>query len=146
MGEKPIRFRMLIQLFSKGEKIMDWGHSLAYQRHLAIVGGTSNDGHVEVANSSLGGNGEATYETNATEVTSSYVIVMKVGTSTKNMEVVLLNGPWMICTIPMILKTLLTSVCLAKENLRKILVWVKLHDVPTVAYAGNGLSMIALKL
>ncbi|GKD63017.1 hypothetical protein Tco_1305125, partial [Tanacetum coccineum] len=40
--------------------------------NIATVGGTSNDGHVEVVNLSLGGNRGATYEMNVTRVTSSY--------------------------------------------------------------------------
>nr|GEX70837.1 retrovirus-related Pol polyprotein from transposon TNT 1-94 [Tanacetum cinerariifolium] len=63
-----------------------------------------------------------------------------------NMEAVLLNGPWMIRTVLLILKTLSTSVCLSKDDLRRISVWVKLHDIPIAAYTGDGLSMISSKL
>lgn len=66
--------------------------------------------------------------------------------SKENMEVVLLNEPWMTRTIPIILKTWFASLCLAKEGLKMISVWVKLHDVPMAAYTGDGLSMIASKI
>ncbi|GKC67419.1 uncharacterized protein Tco_1100017 [Tanacetum coccineum] len=49
-------------------------------------------------------------------------------------------------SVPLILKTWSTSVCLSKDDLRRISVWVKLHDIPMAAYTCDGLSMISSKL
>ncbi|GJZ46106.1 zinc knuckle CX2CX4HX4C containing protein, partial [Tanacetum coccineum] len=57
--------------------------------------------------------------------------------SKENLEYVLLDGPWMIRTVPIILKNWSTSVCLSKEHLKKIPMWVKLHDVPMATYTGD---------
>ncbi|GJW02995.1 reverse transcriptase domain-containing protein [Tanacetum coccineum] len=40
----------------------------------------------------------------------------------------------------------LPSVSLTKEDTSKVLVWIKMHDVPLAAYTSDGLSMIVTKL
>ena len=58
----------------------------------------------------------------------------------------MLNGPWMIRTVLIILKTWSTNVCLEKDYLKRIPVLVKFHYVHMNVYTGDGLSMIASKL
>lgn len=53
--------------------------------------------------------------------------------SKRGMEEVLENGPWMIRTIPIILNPWSPNASLTKEDLTKVPVWVKLHDVPMAA-------------
>ncbi|XP_071727851.1 uncharacterized protein [Rutidosis leptorrhynchoides] len=53
------------------------------------------------------------------------------------------NGPWMIRTVPIILNKWSPDVSLSKEDLTKVPVWVKLHDIPLTGYTADGLSMIA---
>ncbi|GJU91396.1 hypothetical protein Tco_1303819 [Tanacetum coccineum] len=52
----------------------------------------------------------------------------------------------MIRGIPIFLNKWLPSVSLTKEDTSKVLVWIKMHDVPLAAYTSDGLSMIATKL
>ncbi|XP_071688670.1 uncharacterized protein [Rutidosis leptorrhynchoides] len=56
------------------------------------------------------------------------------------------NGPWMIRTAPIILNKWAANVSLMKEDLTRVSVWVKLHDVPLTGYNEYGLSMIASKI
>ncbi|GJW33543.1 zinc knuckle CX2CX4HX4C containing protein [Tanacetum coccineum] len=48
----------------------------------------------------------------------------------KGLEDVLENGPWMIRSSPIILKKWSLNTRLCKEELTRILVWVRIHDVP----------------
>nr|GEW56795.1 hypothetical protein [Tanacetum cinerariifolium] len=65
--------------------------------------------------------------------------------STDGVDSVLRDGPWMIYGIPIFLNKWSPSVSLLKEELSRVPVWVKFHDVPLVAYTSNGLSLIATK-
>lgn len=56
------------------------------------------------------------------------------------------GGPWIIRSKPLFLNIWTSSTMLKKEDLKEIHVWVKLHDVPLVAYTDEGLSMIASKI
>ncbi|GJW71885.1 hypothetical protein Tco_0128802 [Tanacetum coccineum] len=56
------------------------------------------------------------------------------------------NGPWFIQNTPLILKKLNPDENLLKEDVSTILVWVKLHGVPVMAFSEDGLSVIATKL
>nr|GEV19585.1 hypothetical protein [Tanacetum cinerariifolium] len=64
----------------------------------------------------------------------------------KGLEFVLKNGPWMICSSPIILKKWSMSTRLCKEELTRILVWVKIHDVPIKVFSEDGLSIIASQI
>ncbi|XP_021979876.1 uncharacterized protein LOC110876000 [Helianthus annuus] len=64
----------------------------------------------------------------------------------KGMDDVLEGGPWMIRNKPMFLNIWSPTNTLKKEELKKVAVWVKLHDVPLVAYSADGLSMLASKI
>ncbi|XP_022014990.1 uncharacterized protein LOC110914508 [Helianthus annuus] len=56
---------------------------------------------------------------------------------------VLKEGPWIIRSQPLFLSVWSPTAKLEKKEVEKILVWVKIHDVPIVAYTEDGLSMIA---
>ncbi|KAF5781988.1 putative transcription factor interactor and regulator CCHC(Zn) family [Helianthus annuus] len=64
----------------------------------------------------------------------------------KGMDAVLEGGPWMIRNKPMFLNIWSPTNTLKKEESKKVAVWVKLHDVPLVAYSDDGLSMLASKI
>ncbi|XP_035830140.1 uncharacterized protein LOC110901221 [Helianthus annuus] len=64
----------------------------------------------------------------------------------EGMDQVLQDGPWLIRNIPLFLKQWTPNTELKKEELKKIPVWVKLHDVPLAAYTEDGLSLIASKI
>ncbi|GJZ35069.1 zinc knuckle CX2CX4HX4C containing protein [Tanacetum coccineum] len=64
----------------------------------------------------------------------------------KGMENVLENGPWMICNSPIILKKWTMNTSLFKEELTRIPVWVKLHDVPVQVFSEDGISLIATQI
>ncbi|GJV73820.1 zinc knuckle CX2CX4HX4C containing protein [Tanacetum coccineum] len=64
----------------------------------------------------------------------------------KGLEDVLENGPWMIRKSPIILKKWNMNTRLCKDELARILVWVKIHDVPIQAFTEDGLSIIASKI
>ncbi|GJS24293.1 retrovirus-related pol polyprotein from transposon TNT 1-94 [Tanacetum coccineum] len=56
------------------------------------------------------------------------------------------NGPWMIRGIPIHLNEWLPSVSLLKEKLSRVPVWVKFHDVSSVAHTSDGLNLMATKI
>ncbi|XP_022032624.1 uncharacterized protein LOC110933726 [Helianthus annuus] len=66
--------------------------------------------------------------------------------SKDGMEQVLQDGPWLIRNIPLFLKQWSPNTELKKEELKKVPVWVKMHDVPLAAYTEDGLSLIASKV
>ncbi|XP_071688081.1 uncharacterized protein [Rutidosis leptorrhynchoides] len=64
----------------------------------------------------------------------------------KGMMDVLEIGPWIIRTIPILLNKWSPYVSLTKEDIPKVPVWVKMHDVPMVGFNEDGLSLIASKI
>ncbi|XP_022040145.1 uncharacterized protein LOC110942657 [Helianthus annuus] len=56
---------------------------------------------------------------------------------------VLKDGPWIIRSQPLFLDIWNPTTKLEKKELKKVQVWVKIHDVPIAAYTEDGLSMIA---
>ncbi|XP_021996266.1 uncharacterized protein LOC110893467 [Helianthus annuus] len=56
------------------------------------------------------------------------------------------DGPWTIRNVPIILKEWAPSVMVEKEDIKVILVWVKLHEVPLEAFTEDGLSLIASRI
>ncbi|XP_071693441.1 uncharacterized protein [Rutidosis leptorrhynchoides] len=64
----------------------------------------------------------------------------------KGLMDVLEHGPWIIRNIPIILNKWSPSVSLTKEDLTKVPLWVKLHDIPIVGFTEDGLSLIASKV
>ncbi|GKC29268.1 zinc knuckle CX2CX4HX4C containing protein, partial [Tanacetum coccineum] len=66
--------------------------------------------------------------------------------SSEGVDSVLRDGPWMIREIPIFLNKWSPTVSLLKEELSRVPVWVKFHDVLLVAYTSDGLSLIATKI
>ncbi|GJY19827.1 zinc knuckle CX2CX4HX4C containing protein [Tanacetum coccineum] len=67
--------------------------------------------------------------------------------STKEgMDKVLENGPWLIRLVPIILNVWTPNSRLKKDEKTTVPVWVKLYNVPIVAYSEIGLSLITTKL
>ncbi|GKB74237.1 hypothetical protein Tco_0935649, partial [Tanacetum coccineum] len=62
------------------------------------------------------------------------------------MEQVLEKGPWTIRKSPIILTKWSSSVSLKKGEVTKVPVWVKLYNVPVLAYPEDGLSLIATQI
>ncbi|GJV15148.1 zinc knuckle CX2CX4HX4C containing protein [Tanacetum coccineum] len=60
------------------------------------------------------------------------------------LEAVLQGGPWMIRNSLIILKKWSMDTRLLKKELTRILIWVKLHDVPIQVFEEDGLSLIAM--
>ncbi|GJU78463.1 zinc knuckle CX2CX4HX4C containing protein [Tanacetum coccineum] len=59
------------------------------------------------------------------------------------LEAVMEGGPWLIRKSPIILKKWSMDTRLLKEELTRILIWVKLHDVPIQVFEEDGISIIA---
>ncbi|XP_022003371.1 uncharacterized protein LOC110900817 [Helianthus annuus] len=55
----------------------------------------------------------------------------------------LTEGPWIIRSQSLFLEVWSPSVKLEKKEVKKVQVWVKLHEVPIAAYTEDGLSLIA---
>ncbi|GJT22253.1 zinc knuckle CX2CX4HX4C containing protein [Tanacetum coccineum] len=64
----------------------------------------------------------------------------------EGMERVLENGHWLIRLVSIILNIWKPNTRLVKDAVKSVPVWVKLHDVPVVAYSEIGLSIIATNL
>ncbi|GJQ90655.1 zinc knuckle CX2CX4HX4C containing protein [Tanacetum coccineum] len=64
----------------------------------------------------------------------------------KGLEDGLKNGSWMIRNSPLILKKWMINTRLFKEELTRIPVWVKLHDVPIQVFSKDGISLIATQI
>nr|GEX99933.1 hypothetical protein [Tanacetum cinerariifolium] len=62
------------------------------------------------------------------------------------MEQVLERGPWMIRKSPIILNKWSSSMSLKKGEVTKVSVWVKMHNVPLLAYSKDRLSLIATQI
>ncbi|GJU18482.1 zinc knuckle CX2CX4HX4C containing protein [Tanacetum coccineum] len=63
--------------------------------------------------------------------------------SRAGLEAVLEGGPWLIRKSLIILKKWSMDTRLLKEELTRILIWVKLHDVPIQVFKEDGISLIA---
>ncbi|GJT66348.1 zinc knuckle CX2CX4HX4C containing protein [Tanacetum coccineum] len=63
--------------------------------------------------------------------------------SRAGLEAVLEGGPWLIHKSPIILKKWSMDTRLLKEELTRILIWVKLHDVPIQVFEEDGICLIA---
>ncbi|GKC46667.1 zinc knuckle CX2CX4HX4C containing protein [Tanacetum coccineum] len=63
--------------------------------------------------------------------------------SRAGLEAVLEGGPWLIRKSLIILKKGSMDTRLLKEELTRILIWVKLHDVPIQVFEEDGISLIA---
>jgi hypothetical protein len=63
--------------------------------------------------------------------------------SSKGVDDLLENGPWLIRNVSIILKPWTLNTNLLKEDLTIIPVWVKFHDVPLAMFSDDGLSLLA---
>ncbi|XP_022030707.1 uncharacterized protein LOC110931630 [Helianthus annuus] len=59
------------------------------------------------------------------------------------MSNVLKDGPWIIRLQPLFLDNWTPTTKLEKKEVKKVQVWVKIHEVPLAAYTEDGLSLIA---
>ncbi|XP_035832931.1 uncharacterized protein LOC118481782 [Helianthus annuus] len=59
------------------------------------------------------------------------------------MSNVLQDGPWIIRSQPLFLNCSTPTTKLEKKEVKKVQVWVKIHEVPIAAYTEDGLSLIA---
>nr|GEW27477.1 hypothetical protein [Tanacetum cinerariifolium] len=66
--------------------------------------------------------------------------------SMDGLDAMLENGLWFIRNNPLILKKWHLDMNILKEDIGIVLVWVKLHGVPVMAFSEDGLSAIATKL
>ena len=64
----------------------------------------------------------------------------------EGMDQVLETGPWLIRSIPIFLNIWTPNTTLAKEQITSAPVWLKLHNVPIVAYTEVGLSLITTQI
>ncbi|GKF87422.1 zinc knuckle CX2CX4HX4C containing protein, partial [Tanacetum coccineum] len=64
----------------------------------------------------------------------------------EGMEQVFENGPWLIWLVPIILNTWTLNTRLKKDEINTAPVWIKLHNVPIVAFSEVELSLITTKL
>ncbi|GKA24570.1 zinc knuckle CX2CX4HX4C containing protein [Tanacetum coccineum] len=62
------------------------------------------------------------------------------------MEKVMESGPWRIQLVPIILKVWTSNMLLQKEYVSCVPLWVKMHNVPIVAYSKVGLDLISAKV
>ncbi|GJR88153.1 ribonuclease H-like domain-containing protein [Tanacetum coccineum] len=66
--------------------------------------------------------------------------------SKEGLEKVLERGPWIIRNTPLILNRWTPNMSLKRDEVNKIPVWIKLYNVPVVAYSADGLSLIATQV
>ncbi|GJZ68120.1 zinc knuckle CX2CX4HX4C containing protein [Tanacetum coccineum] len=70
----------------------------------------------------------------------------KVFETREGMEKALENGPWLIRLVPIFLNIWTPNTRLTKETITSAPIWVKMHNVPIVAYSETGLSLITSQL
>ncbi|GJR04825.1 integrase, catalytic region, zinc finger, CCHC-type containing protein [Tanacetum coccineum] len=63
-----------------------------------------------------------------------------------SLDQVLKRGPWMIRKSPLILSKWTPNVPLTRNEVTKVPVWIKLRNIPLVAYSEDGLSLIATQI
>ncbi|GKC44258.1 putative reverse transcriptase domain-containing protein [Tanacetum coccineum] len=66
--------------------------------------------------------------------------------SYSSMVKVMEDGPWRIKLVPMILKFFMPNSPLMKEKVTHVPLWVKMHNVPIVAFSKVGLDLISAKV
>lgn len=58
--------------------------------------------------------------------------------SEKGVMDVLENGPWMVRNAPIFLNRWNPNICVTKENLTKVPIWVEIHDIPFIGFTEDG--------
>nr|GEX64978.1 reverse transcriptase domain-containing protein [Tanacetum cinerariifolium] len=66
--------------------------------------------------------------------------------TTRGLEQVMEQGPWLIRNQPLILTQWTPNLNLEKNKVKKVSVWVKIHKVHVVAYSEDGLSLIGTQI
>ncbi|GKE12013.1 reverse transcriptase domain-containing protein [Tanacetum coccineum] len=66
--------------------------------------------------------------------------------SRDGLDRVLERSPWIIRNTPLILNRWISNVSLKRDEVTKVPIWLKLHDVLVVAYSADGLSLIATQV
>nr|GEU59277.1 hypothetical protein [Tanacetum cinerariifolium] len=102
----------------------------------------SNSGSIMVTNSPTPN--EAGIDDVMKDVPTSYA--NKLRPMPDDVDSVLRDGSWMIRRVPIFLNKWSPSVSLLKEELSRVSVWLKFHDVPFVAYTSDGLSLDASEI
>nr|GEW84627.1 hypothetical protein [Tanacetum cinerariifolium] len=64
----------------------------------------------------------------------------------EGMKSVMVNGPWLIQRVPLILNEWTPNTILKKDEIKRVPVWVKMHHVPIVAYSDIRLSLITTQI
>ncbi|GKC26645.1 hypothetical protein Tco_1033939, partial [Tanacetum coccineum] len=94
----------------------------------------------------------AAKEVNSRFINTLYGVMLQNGffffqfSSRDGTEKVLENGPWLIRLVPIILNVWTPTSKLKREEITMVPVWVKLHNVPIVAYSEIGLSLLTTTL
>ncbi|GKD75257.1 retrovirus-related pol polyprotein from transposon TNT 1-94 [Tanacetum coccineum] len=84
---------------------------------------------------------------NEEKIESFDCVLLKAATAkVKSMDQVLEKGPWLIRKSPIILNKWTASVSLKKGEVTKVPIWVKLYNVPVLAYSEDGLSLITTQI
>ncbi|GJV52167.1 reverse transcriptase domain-containing protein [Tanacetum coccineum] len=77
--------------------------------------------------------------------TDNGVFLFKFDTKS-GMDQVIERGPWLIRNTPLILNKWAPNISLKPDEVTTVPVWVKLYNVPVVAYSEDGLSLIATQV
>nr|GEU68367.1 hypothetical protein [Tanacetum cinerariifolium] len=101
----------------------------------------NNSNHIEVGHESAMKKTPTSYVNKLSHISLTKANLCKLDASCQMMD-----GPWMIRGALIFLNNWSPSVSLLKEELSRVPVWVKFHDVPLVAYTSDGLSLIAMKI
>nr|GFA14277.1 hypothetical protein [Tanacetum cinerariifolium]GFA32511.1 hypothetical protein [Tanacetum cinerariifolium] len=79
-------------------------------------------------------------------VLGAHVAILMAAIEEDGMERVLENGPWLIRLVSLILNAWKQNSKLKKDDITFVPIWVKIHNVPIVAYSEIGLSLITSTL
>ncbi|GJV09457.1 zinc knuckle CX2CX4HX4C containing protein [Tanacetum coccineum] len=79
-------------------------------------------------------------------VPGAHVAIPMAAIEEDGMEMVLENGPWLIRLVPLILNVWTPNSKLKKDDITYVPIWVKMHNIPIVAYSEIGLSLITSTL
>nr|GFA11084.1 hypothetical protein [Tanacetum cinerariifolium] len=77
---------------------------------------------------------------------SDFVLPIENFSTTRGLEQVMEQGPWLIRNQPLILTQWTPNLNLEKNKVKKVPVWVKIHKVPVVAYSEDGHSLIGTQI
>nr|GEX24019.1 hypothetical protein [Tanacetum cinerariifolium] len=100
-----------------------------------------------VTNATVLGTKEQDQAVKIKEMRNSMVVAgARVTIPLEAVQAVLESGPWLIKLVPLILNVWTPNAVLKKEDIKSAPVWVKLYNVPVVAYSEVGLSLITTQI